>query len=147
MKNMIKLVDNHTLFVEGADDRISAANILEENFSLSPLGAMFLRAGVFTLAIGKGRALNVPYRKVRLDDKNIRVKNTRLEVDGALIEGVSIDLPADVVRLQAAWDAARVGMPYNWTTFLDDYQKDLEKIGSLMFDHVDTARIDGLMAQ
>lgn len=144
---MIKLVDNHTLFVEGAEDRLSAISLLEEDFCHTPVGAMFHSAGVFTLNISENKVLHVPHRKVRLTDYNVVVKNVRMEVDGVLLSGVSIGLPDDVVRLHSAWVAATAGMPYNWTTFLKDYQGDLEKIGSMMLSHVDTARIDGMMAQ
>ena len=146
MKNLIKLVGNHTLFVAGADDRVSAANILEEMTTASPIGLMFRGAG--TLALNTGdKVLNVPYRKVRLDDPHITFQNVKLEHEGIDIPGVGIGLPDDMVRLHSAFVAARDGMPYNWDIFLKQYLGDLEKIGSLFFDMVDTAVIDGMQGQ
>jgi hypothetical protein len=147
MKNLIKLVNNTTLFVEGATDRVSAAEILAEMTDESPLGLMFNEPGTLSLQTSETTVLNVAFRKIRLEDRHVSVKNMTLMDGGRMLEGVGIGLPDDAKRMHSAWVAATKKMPYNWTTFLSDYAKDLEKIGSLMFDHVDTARIDGMQAQ
>lgn len=148
MKNHIALVNNHTLFVEGAVDRITAAQILEEKTNDSPLGLMFAGAGTLTIKFVEGHSVTVPYRKVRLTDPSVTVQNMVLEAEGTALDGVGIGLPDDVVRLHCAFKAAQDGVKgYNIDSFLKQYLGDLERIGTLFMDHVDTGRIDGVMAQ
>src|SRR5437667_11970444 len=106
MKNIIKLVNNHTLFVGGADDRVSAANILEEMTTASPIGLMLIGAGTLALTVGD-TVLDVPYRKVRLDDKGLTFQNMNFDNEGVEVSGVGIGLPDDMIRLHSAWGAAK----------------------------------------
>jgi hypothetical protein len=147
MKKLIKLVNNHTLFVEGASTREEAAAILAKQTDVTPLGLMFRESGTLALNIAEGKVLNVPFRKIRIDDPHVVVNNVMLEDGDNTVSGLGIGVPDDALRLHCAFEALKSGMPYNWDTFLTQYCGDLEKIGSLLLDHVDTARIDGLMAQ
>lgn len=147
MENIIRLCNNHTLFVGGASTREEAAAILALSQDQTPIGLMFKDSGIVTVKVGDGEVLNIPFRHIRLEDRGVVTQTLALEHEGQMIQGLGIGLPDDAVRLHAAYEMARKGLPYNWDDFLSSYRKDLEKIGSLFLDYVDTARLNGMQAQ
>ena len=83
----------------------------------------------------------------RLSD--LRIEPAVLTVENETAQGIVIQLPDDIVRVLALWEALVVKkMDYNIQTFWEDYARDCQSfLAHLTEDWVQATRLNGIQAQ